>query len=195
AVSGNLDVRYQPLRSLILALQGHALARLESDNASGDTYAGTEIDTHVIHPMGHGALLRAMYAVFIPSESYWAQPDPIHYLEAQFGFDFLARLRRRSATRGSQFSCAPRALPRSGWPGAMSCVSTDRRALTTNAGSGPPGTLGPHAGRLAPESARAAQVAAQLVEAGVEVGAAALACELHRHDLLTQGQQVLFDLL
>lgn len=88
AVSGNLDVRYQPLRSLILALQGHALARLESDNASGDTYAGTEIDTHVIHPMGHGALLRAMYAVFIPSESYWAQPDPIHYLEAQFGFDF-----------------------------------------------------------------------------------------------------------
>lgn len=77
----------------------------------------------------------------------------------------------------------------------MSCVSTDRRALTTNAGSGPPGTLGPHAGRLAPESARAAQVAAQLVEAGVEVGAAALACELHRHDLLTQGQQVLFDLL
>lgn len=88
AVSGNLDVDYQPLPSLVLKLQGHALGRLEADAVSGQNYAGTEIDTHVIHPMGHGAMLRAMYAIFIPDESYWGQPDPVHYLEAQFGFDF-----------------------------------------------------------------------------------------------------------
>ncbi len=88
AVSGNLDVRYQPIHDLILQVQGHALARMQEDNGSGDKYTGTEVDTHVIHPIGQGAKLRAMYGIFVPANGYWGRNEPIHYLEAQFGYDF-----------------------------------------------------------------------------------------------------------
>ncbi len=88
ALSGNLDVKYQPTDALILKLQGHALMRMEADNASGEKYTGTEVDTHVIHPIGNGALLRGMYGVFVPANGYWGRNDPIHYVEAQFGYDF-----------------------------------------------------------------------------------------------------------
>jgi hypothetical protein len=88
AVSGNADVSYKASKSLILKLQAHLLATME-ENAAGETYSGTELDTHIVHPIGAGATLRGMYAVFLPNEAYWAGvSDSVHYLEVQYGIDF-----------------------------------------------------------------------------------------------------------
>ena len=88
AVSGNIDLLYRPNDDLIFMLQGHALARMEPDNDTGRKYSGTEANAHVIHPIGQGAKLRGMYGVFVPRRQYWGDNDPIHYFEAQFGYDF-----------------------------------------------------------------------------------------------------------
>ncbi len=88
AVSGNADISYKVGPSLILKLQAHALARME-ENAAGETYAGSELDSHIIHPIGKAGKLRAMYAIFLPNEDYWGGvSDNVHFLEVQYGYDF-----------------------------------------------------------------------------------------------------------
>lgn len=87
ALSGNADLAYKASDALILKLQAHLLARME-DNAAGETFAGTELDTHVVHPMGAGMVLRGMYGVFLPNEDYWGSSDAVHFLEIQYGIDF-----------------------------------------------------------------------------------------------------------
>jgi hypothetical protein len=86
ALSGNVDVSYKATDALVLQAQAHVLARLEAVN--GENYAGTEIDAHVIHPIGDGVKLRGMYGLFLPNEDYWNGDALIHYFETQFGYDF-----------------------------------------------------------------------------------------------------------
>ncbi len=88
AASGNFDISFKASDALVLKVQGHALSRLE-ENAAGEKYQGTEIDTHIIHPIGGGAALRGMYAVFLPNKDYYAGlDDKVHFFEAQFGYNF-----------------------------------------------------------------------------------------------------------
>lgn len=88
ALGGNAEISYKADDALILKLQGHALGRME-ENAAGETYSGTELDTHVIHPIGKGAAVRAMYALFIPNEDYWGGiSDSVHFFELEYGYNF-----------------------------------------------------------------------------------------------------------
>ncbi len=87
AVSGNADISYKASPGLVLKVQGHVLSRME-ENAAGETYTGSEIDTHIIHPIGGGAAVRAMYAIFLPNEDYWGASDKIHFLEVEYGYNF-----------------------------------------------------------------------------------------------------------
>ncbi len=92
--SGNLNLSYAVTPAWVLKAQGHIFAAMEPAGDS-DAYQGAEIDAHIVHPIGKGALVRAMYGAFLPNEDFaWAGGDadkldqPIHYLEVQFGYDF-----------------------------------------------------------------------------------------------------------
>lgn len=88
ALGANAEVSYAPSDALVIKLQGHALGRME-ENASGETYTGTELDTHIIHRLGKGAAVRAMYAYFVPNDDYWdGVSDPVHYLEVEYAYHF-----------------------------------------------------------------------------------------------------------
>lgn len=83
---------------LVASVDFHSFSRLEQDASGEDGSMGSELDFNLIHPIGKGAAVRAMYGVFLPTEEFWepkvamenagAAGDPIHFLEVQFGYDF-----------------------------------------------------------------------------------------------------------
>jgi hypothetical protein len=92
-LSGNLEVSYKAMGSLLLRSKAYLLARFV-ENLAGNRYVATEIDTDVIHTIGPGATLRGTYSIFLPSGDYWGADlnppmgDPIHLFEAQLGYEF-----------------------------------------------------------------------------------------------------------
>lgn len=87
----NASARYKLAPSWILMAQGHMFWTLERAAAAmttkPDAYTGTEIDTHLIHPIGKGLTLRAMYGLFLANEDGpYADQGPGHYLEVELAF-------------------------------------------------------------------------------------------------------------
>jgi hypothetical protein len=91
-----LHLGYAPSEPVQLSVDGHYFTRPETDGAGVDGAVGTELDFGALYKIGKGAGVRAMYALFLPSEDYWeprtvgpdAAADAIHYFELQFGYDF-----------------------------------------------------------------------------------------------------------
>jgi hypothetical protein len=89
-------IKYGGLEWLVASVDFHTFSRLQTDATGVDGSMGSELDLNLIHPIGKGAAVRAMYAVFLPNEDFWTPKspdpdnaaDPIHFLEVQFGYDF-----------------------------------------------------------------------------------------------------------
>jgi hypothetical protein len=87
----NASARYKLASTWTLLCQGHLLWTLERATPAAGTkpeaYTGAEIDTHLIHPIGKGLTIRAMYGLFLANDdSVYADDGPAHYLEVELAF-------------------------------------------------------------------------------------------------------------
>jgi hypothetical protein len=89
-------LKYGGLQWLVASLDYHHFSRLQQDTSGVKGAMGDELDVNLIHPIGKGAVVRAMYAAFLPAKDFWVPKimnadqagHTIHYLEVQFGYDF-----------------------------------------------------------------------------------------------------------
>jgi hypothetical protein len=92
SLNGGLWVKAAP--KLIFATQVHSLWRPErAANAmtqkKPDSYAGTELDAHVVSPLGKGLTLRTMYALVLANKhGVFNNDGPAHYWETELGYAF-----------------------------------------------------------------------------------------------------------
>lgn len=76
----------KPSSRVAVASQLHQLWQLETP-AGTDSYAGTELDFHVILSLGKGLTLRSMYGVFFSNEAGPYQADGLaHFWETELSF-------------------------------------------------------------------------------------------------------------
>jgi hypothetical protein len=69
-------------------VDGHLFVRPEAAMAGGNTgYAATEIDLGASYMLGAGLSSRVGYALFMPSEDFYAASDPAHFLEVELRYD------------------------------------------------------------------------------------------------------------
>jgi hypothetical protein len=83
----NGSLSYKLLPKLLAKAQGHAVWALETpDGIEG--FTGTEVDAHLIYPMGEGLTLRTMYGVVFGNDAGPLGSDgPVHYWEVELSFN------------------------------------------------------------------------------------------------------------
>ncbi len=86
-----LRLSYAAPANLLFKFDFHNFFRPEDANSalmgSQDGYAGSEGNLHVIHKLGKGLVLRAMYGFFVPNDEIYARKDAAHYLEVELRYD------------------------------------------------------------------------------------------------------------
>jgi hypothetical protein len=96
--SGVLHVVATPMKNLAINLDGHIFARPEKLGTAPTAkkgMAGSEVDLGAAYTLTKGLKVRALYALFMPSEDFYpvgnlgkgVSPDPVHFGEVELRYD------------------------------------------------------------------------------------------------------------
>ncbi|MET0283862.1 MAG: alginate export family protein [Polyangiales bacterium] len=98
--SGVLHLTANPIKPVVLQVDGHLFARPEPTAVGGkEGLAGGEVDVGVVYTLAKGLKVRALYALFMPDSNLYADriparmvpgnPDPVHYFETELRYDLI----------------------------------------------------------------------------------------------------------
>ncbi|MFM2420719.1 MAG: hypothetical protein RL385_5442, partial [Pseudomonadota bacterium] len=87
-----------PMKNLAINLDGHIFARPEKLGTAPTAkkgMAGSEVDLGAAYTLAKGLKVRALYALFMPSEDFYpvgnlgkgVSPDPVHFGEVELRYD------------------------------------------------------------------------------------------------------------
>jgi hypothetical protein len=85
---GVLHLNLKPTADLGFYVDGHMFARPKVAVAGGPSgYTAAEVDLGASYLLGAGLSSRVGYALFVPTDDFYATTDPIHFLEVELRYD------------------------------------------------------------------------------------------------------------